>query len=60
MQIERLGRLVSAGKIEELEHELSELRGAIADAYPDVREATEGLRLTPVRPGGLAAPLRSM
>jgi signal transduction histidine kinase len=58
MQIERLGRLAAEGRVEELERQVPALRDVIADAYQDVREATEGLRLTVARPGGLVAAIQ--
>ena len=59
MQVERLERLQAEGKTEQLQQELAELRQVIAEAYLDVRESIDGLRLAAERPGQLAEALRA-
>ncbi len=53
LQAERLERLLTEGRTESLRAELTELRQAIAEAYQEVREAIDGLRLSVDEPGGL-------
>ncbi len=58
MQTERLEGLLAEGREERLKREFTELRRVIAEAYLDVREAIDGLRLDVEQPGGLAEALR--
>lgn len=58
LEAERLDRLAARGRIAELREGVAALRRAVADAYADVREATEGLRLAVDQPGGLPEALR--
>ncbi|MFQ5341835.1 MAG: sensor histidine kinase, partial [Anaerolineae bacterium] len=58
MQTERLEGMVAEGREEPLKREFAELRRVIAEAYLDVREAIDGLRLDVEQPGGLAEALR--
>ncbi len=59
MQAERLERLLTEGREELLKQELAELRQVIAEAYLDVREAIDGLRLAVEQPGGLVKALEA-
>jgi signal transduction histidine kinase len=59
MQAERLETLVERGDTTRLPQELKELRRVIADAYLDVRETIDGLRLTVDQPGGFAGALQT-
>lgn len=59
MQAERLEQLVERGDIAAASGELKELRRVIADAYLDVRETIDGLRLTVDQPGGFTAALQT-
>lgn len=59
MQAERLEQLVERGDITVLPQELKELRRVIADAYLDVRETIDGLRLTVDQPGGFMGALQT-
>jgi len=58
MQTERLEGLLAQDRTEPLKRELTELRRVIAEAYLDVRESIDGLRLDVEQPGGLAEALR--
>jgi signal transduction histidine kinase len=60
MQIERLESRLPAGEAEALRSELATLRRDVAEAYLDVREAIEGLRLPIDQPGGVARALREL
>jgi len=59
LQAERMERLLAAGRTEPLRRELAELRQVIAEAYLDVREAIDGLRLGVEEPGGFVRALRA-
>jgi signal transduction histidine kinase len=59
MQAERLERLVERGEAERLPAELKELRQVIAEAYLDLRETIDGLRLTVDQPGGFSGALQA-
>lgn len=59
MQAERLERLLVEGREELLRQELAEVRQVIAEAYLDVREAIEGLRLGFEEPWGLVEALKT-
>lgn len=59
MQAERLEQLLERGDAAGLPHELKELRRVIAEAYLDVRETIDGLRLTVDQPGGFAGALHT-
>ena len=59
MQAERLEQLVERGDTILLPQELKELRRVIADAYLDVRETIDGLRLTVDQPGGFVGALET-
>ncbi len=59
MQAERLEQLVERGDTTLLPQELKELRRVIADAYLDVRETIDGLRLTVDQPGGFVGALQT-
>lgn len=52
MQAERLERLLAEGRTDQFREELTQLRQTIAEAYLDVRESIDGLRLAVERPGG--------
>ncbi|MFQ5594523.1 MAG: GAF domain-containing protein [Anaerolineae bacterium] len=58
MQTERLEGMVAEGRTDPLKREFTELRRVIAEAYLDVRESIDGLRLDVGQPGGLAEALR--
>ncbi|RMF91468.1 MAG: GAF domain-containing sensor histidine kinase [Nitrospinota bacterium] len=58
LQAERLERLVMEGRSEVVRQELKELRHVIAEAYLDVREAIDGLRLVVEQPGDLVKALQ--
>lgn len=59
MHAERLEHMIGRQDADVLQEELKELRGVIAEAYLDVREAIDGLRLTVDRPGGFASALQA-
>ncbi len=59
MQAERLQRKVERGQTAALAEELQELRRVIAEAYLDVRETIDGLRLTVDQPGGFLGALQA-
>ncbi len=56
-RIDRAGSMLRKKDWERLERELSEIRAALRDAYQDVREAIDGLRMPVEHPGGLAGSL---
>ena len=58
MQAERLERLLAEGQEAQVKDEVAELRRAIAEAYLDVREAIDGLRLNVEEYGDLARALQ--
>ena len=57
MQAERLERLAARGETDRLPAELHDLREVIANAYLEVRETIDGLRLTVDGPGGFGEAL---
>ena len=57
MQAERLERMVERGETDRLPAELQDLRDVIANAYLEVRETIDGLRLTVDGPGGFGEAL---
>ena len=57
MQAERLERLAARGETDRLPAELHDLRDVIANAYLEVRETIDGLRLTVDGPGGFGEAL---
>ena len=59
MQAERLERMVARGETDRLPAELHDLRDVIANAYLEVRETIDGLRLTVDGPGGFGAALEA-
>ncbi|HSN73531.1 MAG TPA: GAF domain-containing protein [Anaerolineae bacterium] len=59
MQAERIEGMVDRGESERLPAELKELRQVIAEAYLDLRETIDGLRLTVDQPGGFAGALHA-
>jgi two-component system nitrate/nitrite sensor histidine kinase NarX len=59
LQAERLEQLVDSPNREILRRELKETRRAIAEAYLDVREAIDGLRLTIDQPEGFTGALQT-
>jgi len=52
-QLDHLKMLLHKGRLETLEQELTEARQAVRDAYMDLRETIDGLRLAVEHPGGL-------
>lgn len=65
MELERLERRLAAGAIganrdSSLRAELAALRHDVAEAYLDVREAIDGLRLPIDQPGGVARALQEL
>ncbi|MEW6046396.1 MAG: GAF domain-containing sensor histidine kinase, partial [Bacillota bacterium] len=60
MQAERIRRLLDDGRHAQAREELAGMAGAIQEAYLDVREAIDNLRLTADSPGGLAGALQQM
>jgi signal transduction histidine kinase len=58
MQAERLEQQVESGHTAALAEELQDLRRVIAEAYLDVRETIDGLRLTVDQPGGFRGALQ--
>jgi len=58
LQTDRVQRLLADQRTGEARQALLELRGAIAEAYAEVRGATEGLRITSERSGGFLDALR--
>ncbi|MCB0252415.1 MAG: GAF domain-containing protein [Anaerolineae bacterium] len=59
MQAERLERMVERGETDRLPAELQDLRDVIANAYLEVRETIDGLRLTVDGPGGFGEALEA-
>lgn len=59
MQAERIEGMVDRGEAERLPAELKELRQVIAEAYLDLRETIDGLRLTVDQPGGFYGALQA-
>jgi signal transduction histidine kinase len=59
MQAERIEGMVDRGEAERLPAELKELRQVIAEAYLDLRETIDGLRLTVDQPGGFSGALQA-
>lgn len=59
MQAERIEAMAQRGEAERLPAELRELRQVIAEAYLDLRETIDGLRLTVDQPGGFAGALHA-
>ena len=59
MQAERLETLVERGDYDALPVELKDLRHVIAQAYLDLRETIDGLRLTVDQPGGFLHALQT-
>jgi signal transduction histidine kinase len=57
-QLDHLKSLLADGRLEALEDELAFGRRMVREAYMDVREAIDGLRLVVDHPGGLAAALQ--
>jgi len=57
-QMDHLETLLAQGRLEPLAAELAEARRTVREAYLDVREAIDGLRLAVDHPGGLAEALR--
>jgi signal transduction histidine kinase len=60
MEMERLERRMADGQAEVWQPELAALRRDVAEAYLDVREAIDGLRLPIDQPGGVAHALREL
>lgn len=60
MQIERLEGRLATGEAQALQPELAALRRNVAEAYLDVREAIDGLRLPVDQPGGVVNALREV
>lgn len=56
-RLDRAGNLLRKGKWEKLAEELEDIRAALRDAYQDVREAIDGLRVEINHPQGLAGAL---
>ncbi len=59
MQAERIEGMAGRGETDRLPAELKELRQVIAEAYLDLRETIDGLRLTVDQPGGFAGALHA-
>jgi signal transduction histidine kinase len=59
MQAERIEGMVDRGEAERLPAELKELRQVIAEAYLDLRETIDGLRLTVDQPSGFSGALQA-
>ncbi len=59
MQAERIEGMVDRGESDRLPAELKELRRVIAEAYLDLRETIDGLRLTVDQPGGFSGALQA-
>ncbi len=57
-RLDRATRLMEQGRWEDLETELEEIRQGLREAYLDVREAIDGLRLNLDHPEGLVGALR--
>ncbi len=57
-QMDHLEMLLRNGRLEPLAMELAEARRMVREAYLDVREAIDGLRLAVDHPGGLPAALQ--
>lgn len=57
-QMDHLGTLLRNGRLELLATELAEARRMVREAYLDVREAIDGLRLAVDHPGGLPVTLQ--
>jgi signal transduction histidine kinase len=58
LQVERLETSLAAGRVDRASEELGALRRAVREAYLDVREAIDGLRLSVGHPRGFVAALR--
>ncbi len=56
-RLDRVSRLMREARWSEAAHELEEIRHALRDAYLDVREAIDGLRIRLDHPGGLVGAL---
>ena len=56
-RLDRAAHLVRKGEWERLEEEISDIHAALRDAYQDVREAIDGLRMPVDHPAGLAGML---
>jgi len=56
-QLDHLKMLLERGEREQMAQELTDTRQMVREAYMDVREAIDGLRLAVDHPGGLAAAL---
>lgn len=59
MQAERIEGMAERGESERLPVEIKELRQVIAEAYLDLRETIDGLRLTLDQPGGFSGALQA-
>lgn len=59
MQAERIEGMAERGEDERLPGEIKELRQVIAEAYLDLRETIDGLRLTVDQPGGFSGALQA-
>jgi nitrate/nitrite-specific signal transduction histidine kinase len=59
MQAERIEGMAERGETGRLPAELKELRQVIAEAYLDLRETIDGLRLTVDQPGGFSGALHA-
>jgi nitrate/nitrite-specific signal transduction histidine kinase len=59
MQAERIEGMAERGETSRLPAELKELRQVIAEAYLDLRETIDGLRLTVDQPGGFSGALQA-
>ena len=59
MQAERIEGMAERGETSRLPAEIKELRQVIAEAYLDLRETIDGLRLTVDQPGGFSGALRA-
>jgi len=57
-QVDHLAMLLEDGRLAPLASELTELRHTVREAYLDVREAIDGLRLPVDHPGGLTTALQ--
>lgn len=59
MQAERIQTMAERGEADRLPAEIKDLRQVIAEAYLDLRETIDGLRLTVDRPGGFNGALQA-